>query len=67
MIKLRVQGLPEEVAAFGDALDRAGMVLDRSGQYANRGRSKYVREYLEIEVPISDGEGEIRPLLAENE
>ena len=51
MIKLRVQGLPDEVQAFGDALERAGIVLERSGQYQNRGRSQYVREYLDVAAP----------------
>lgn len=51
MIKLRVQGLPGEVTSFADALDRAGLVLDRSRTYANRGESRYVRMYLDVEAP----------------
>lgn len=49
MIKLRVQGLPDEVAAFADALERAGAVLERSGPYSNRGASRYVRVYMDVE------------------
>lgn len=51
MLKIRVQGLPDEVREFGDALERAGLVLERSGQYANRGASRYVREYMDVEAP----------------
>ena len=39
-MKVRVQGLPDEVRDFGDALERAGLVLERSRQYANRGASR---------------------------
>lgn len=37
MIKIRVSGLPEEVADFADALEATGCVLERSGDYKNRG------------------------------
>lgn len=36
MIKIRLQGLPDEVAEFADALERTGCVLERSEPYANR-------------------------------
>lgn len=36
MIKIRLQGLPDEVAEFVDALERTGCVLERSEPYANR-------------------------------
>lgn len=51
MLKIRVEGLPEEAAAFAEALERAGVVLERSRPYANRGASKYVRLYLDVEAP----------------
>ena len=51
MIKIRVSGLPEEVADFADALEATGCVLERSGDYKNRGDSRYVRVYIEAEVP----------------
>lgn len=54
MIKIRVSGLPEEVADFADALEATGCVLERSGNYNNRGESKYVRVYIEAEVPRSE-------------
>lgn len=57
MIKVRVQGLPEEVEAWCDELERRGGVLERSDPYPNRGRSKFVRVYLELEYPeIKEGE-----------
>lgn len=56
MLKLRVQGLPREVDSFASALERSGMVLERSEPYDNRGASRYVRVYLEVEVPSSSSE-----------
>lgn len=54
MIKIRVSGLPEEVADFADALEATGCVLERSGDYKNRGDSRYVRVYIDAEVPRRD-------------
>ena len=55
MLKIRVQGLPEEVAEFADALEAAGCVLERSEPYANRGGSRYVRVYIDAQKPAADG------------
>ena len=51
MLKIRVQGLPEEVEEFSAMLDelRRWEVLEESGDYPNRGASKLVRRYVEIE------------------
>ncbi len=54
MIKTRVSGLPEEVADFANALEATGCVLERSGDYKNRGDSRYVRVYIDAEVPRRD-------------
>lgn len=54
MLKIRIQGLPEEVAEFANALEAAGCVLERSEPYANRGGSRYVRVYIEAEKQASD-------------
>ena len=54
MLKIRVQGLPEEVREFADALERTGCVLERSEPYANRGSSRYVRVYIDAEAPRTD-------------
>lgn len=48
MIKLRVEGLPEEVDAFTEGLEPYCDVFSKSEPYANRGKSKYVRVYMEI-------------------
>jgi hypothetical protein len=53
MLKIRIQGLPDEVAEFADALEAIGCVLERSAPYANRGGSRYVRVYIEAEKPGS--------------
>lgn len=55
MLKIRVQGLPDEVAEFADALEAAGCVLERSEPYANRGGSRYVRVYIDAEKRAADG------------
>lgn len=55
MIKIRVQGLPEEVAEFADALEASGCVLERSEPYANRGGSSYVRVYIDAQKPAAGG------------
>ena len=55
MLKIRIQGLPEEVAEFADALEATGCVLERSEPYANRGASRYVRVYIDAEKRAADG------------
>ena len=54
MLKIRVQGLPEEVAEFAGALEAAGCVLERSEPYANRGGSRYVRVYIDARKPAAE-------------
>lgn len=52
MIKLRVEGEPEEVEEFRiflAAIPRLN-ILSESGKYANRGSSKYVRVYLDTKL-----------------
>lgn len=51
MIKIRLQGWPDEVAEFADALERTGCVLERSVEYANRWCRSYVRVYIDDEAP----------------
>lgn len=62
MLKIRVQGLPEEVRAFCDAMESSGCVTERSGEYANRGGSQYVRVYLDLDAQAgarkAHGEGD---------
>lgn len=51
MLKIRVQGLPEEVEKFASLLEelRHWEVVEESADYPNRGTSKLVRRYVEIE------------------
>ena len=51
MVKVRLQGLPDEVAEIADAMEAVGCVLERSEPYANRGSSRYVRVYLDCALP----------------
>ena len=51
MVKVRLQGLPEEVRRIADAMEAVGCVLERSPEYPNRGASRYVRVYLECDLP----------------
>lgn len=49
MVKLRVQGLPEEVEEFVKNFKNNGYrILQQSGEYKNR-NSEYVRVYIETE------------------
>ena len=51
MVKVRLQGLPEEVCRIADAMESTGCVLERSEEYPNRGKSRYVRVYLDCDLP----------------
>lgn len=52
MIKLRIQGLPDDIAEFARFLEEHPdiTVYETSQPYANRGTSHYVRAYAEIEL-----------------
>ena len=52
MIKLRLEGLPEELETYLENLqsDEKINILEKSGEYPNRGASKFVRIYVSIEV-----------------
>lgn len=52
MIKVRLWGMPEEVKKFADYLENLSpnvQVLQRSGEYLDRGKSLYVRVYVDVE------------------
>lgn len=51
MVKVRLQGLSEEVRRIADAMESTGCVLERSPEYQNRGSNRYVRVYLECDLP----------------
>ncbi|WP_411680444.1 DUF3970 family protein [Clostridium thailandense] len=48
MVKVRLEGLPEEIAKYIEDFKRRNEVLQESKPYKNR-NSKYVRVYLDIE------------------
>lgn len=54
MIKIRIQGLPDEVAEFADALQATGYIVERSKPYPNRGASQYVRVYIDLDKRAGD-------------
>ena len=47
MIKLRVEGIPEEVDEFVAQVEMNCEVLAKSAPYKNRGESRYVRVYID--------------------
>lgn len=59
MLKLRVQGMPNEAMEMLDYLDGLPRirVLEVSGPYKNRAPSEYVRYYLDVTM-----EGDTKPM-----
>lgn len=51
MVRVRLEGLPDEVQRIADAMQTAGCVLERSREHSNRGESRYVRVYLDCDLP----------------
>lgn len=60
MVRVRLEGLPEEVHRIADAMQAAGCVLERSREYPNRGESRYVRVYLDCDLPEGCDDGHRR-------
>ena len=57
MVKIRVHGIPEEVESVLQRLRSQMTVLSESEPYADRGKSQYVRVYLDVEgVTEIDGQ-----------
>ena len=55
MVKIRLHGTPEEVKKFADYLESLSpcvKVLQRSDGYADRGKSSYVRMYMDVELKM---------------
>lgn len=50
MIKIRLQGLPEEIERFIEDFKGKYEVLEVSEPYENRGESKFVRVYVTIKT-----------------
>lgn len=51
MVRVRLEGLPDEAHRTVNAMRAAGCVLERSREYPNRGESRHVRVYLECYIP----------------
>lgn len=49
MIKIRLEGTQEEIEDFMSGFRPQYNVLSESAPYANRGKSQYVRVYLDVE------------------
>lgn len=50
MVKVRIEGLPEDVEKFTEQLEKDGYeFLQKSENYPNR-NSEYVRRYVEIRI-----------------
>ena len=56
MVKVRIEGLPEEVEKFTEQLEKDGYeFLQKSENYPNR-NSVYVRKYVEIRLKEQEWE-----------
>ena len=51
MVRVRLEGMTDEVQRIADAMQAAGCVLERSREYPNRGESRYVLVYLDCDLP----------------
>ena len=49
MIKVRLEGTPEEIEDFLAGFRPGYKILSESASYPNRGKSAYVRVYLDVE------------------
>lgn len=63
MLKIRIEGTPEEIEEFLAGFRPQYKILNESAPYANRGKSAYVRVYLDVEqytiVELAQKAGEI--------
>ena len=50
MVRVRLEGMTDEVRRIAAAMQAAGCVLERSHEYPNRGESGYVRVYLDCDL-----------------
>ena len=61
MIKVRLEGLPDEVAAMTSWMRCCFIVVDESAPHANRPPSKFSRVYLTIKAESPPEEGKSEP------
>lgn len=50
MVRVRLEGMTDEVRRIAAAMQAAGCVLERLREYPNRGESGYVRVYLDCDL-----------------
>ena len=50
MVRVRLEGMTDEVRRIAAAMQAAGCVLERSREYPTRGESGYVRVYLDCDL-----------------
>lgn len=49
-VKLRLEGLPADVATVAALLKETGCVVEESADYPNRGTSQFVRRYMTVKL-----------------
>jgi hypothetical protein len=49
-VKMRLEGLPVDVATVATLLRETGCVVEESPDYPNRGASKFVRRYVTVKL-----------------
>ena len=50
MVKIRIEGTSEEIIKAQEIIKKSFDVLQESQLYPNRGKSKYYRAYIEVEI-----------------
>jgi len=49
-VKMRLEGLPQDVETIARLLKETGCVVEESANYQNRGASKFVRRYVTVKL-----------------
>jgi len=49
-VKIRLEGLPQDVATMAALLRETGCVIEESPDYPNRGAAKFVRRYITVKL-----------------
>jgi len=49
-VKMRLEGLPQDVETVARLLRETGCVVEESANYPNRGASKFVRRYVTVKL-----------------
>jgi hypothetical protein len=49
-VKMRLEGLPQDVETIAVLLRETGCVVEESKDYPNRGASKFVRRYITVKL-----------------